>query len=193
MEKKTMTIKNIAPIKKIEKVSNLFKLFCMLVLGIFIIGFLLGVYSIWAEYPIGNVNINISGMELQHPKDFSTGGKIFITLAILVYIGLMSKGFYHLKNLFSSYSKGKIFTTEANGQIKKLGVTVCLWPLCQVLCILFGYIAVHLTYGTIRMINTPPDKSVSILIPLILGAFIIYFSWVMETGREIREDQELTI
>ena len=96
-----------------------------------------------------------------------------MTLAILLASGLALKGFYHLQKLFFYYAKGKIFTTEANGQIKNFGVTICLWPFCKTLCILLTNIAVYLTYETpIRMTNTPPDKSVSIITPLILFPLI---------------------
>ena len=179
---------------RIQKISKLFRAFCIFVLVIYAVGSILSIYAIWSGSSIVHTNIYVKGMGLQHAKDFSTGGKFFMTLWMLVIFAYVFKGFHHLKNLFSSYSKGKIFSSDANGQIKKFGITVCLYPVLEVLCILLSNIAVYLTYEIpVRMINTPPDKSVSIITPLIIGAAIIYISWVMEMGRELREDQELTI
>lgn len=181
-------------LKRIHTVSNLFRGFCIFILVIFIFFIFVSFYSIWSGSPVVHTNVYVKGMGIQHANDLSASGKLFLTLAMLLASGLALKGFYHLQKLFFYYAKGKIFTTEANGQIKNFGITVCLWPFCNILCILLRNIAVYLTYEIpIRMTNTPPDKSVSIFIPLILGAAIIYISWVMEMGRELREDQELTI
>lgn len=181
-------------LKRIQKGSTLFRLYCILMLVVFIIFVLLSIYAMWSGSPIFHPNVYVKGMGLQHAKDLSPGGKLFMTLTILLASGLILKGFYHLEKLFSYYAKGKIFTSGANSQIKKFGITVCLWPPCTILCIFLSNIAVYLTYGIpIRMINTPPGTAVSLFTPLILGAAIIYISWVMEMGREIREDQELTI
>jgi hypothetical protein len=181
-------------LKRIKKVSSLFRGFCIFFLVIYVIAIIISIYAIWSGSSILHINVNVNGMGLQQLRDLSAGGKTFITLTILLASVLILKGFYHLQKLFFYYSKGEIFTTEANGQIRNFGVTVCLWPFCQLLCILLSDIAVYLTYEIpIRMTNTPPDKSVSVLTLLILGAAIIYISWVMEMGRELREDQELTI
>lgn len=189
-----MVKQTISYMNRIQKVSKLFRIFCIFVLMIYAVGSVLGIYAIWSGSSIVHTNVYVKGMGLQHAKDLAIGGKFFMTLMILIIFAYIFKGFYHLKNLFSSYSKGKIFSSETNGQIKKFGVTVCLWPVLQLLCILISNIAVYLTYEIpVRMINTPPDKSVSIITPLIIGAAIIYISWVMEMGREMREDQELTI
>ena len=181
-------------LKRIKTVSNLFRGFCIFFLVICVISLLISVYVIWSGSSIVHINIYVNGMNLQHAKDLSAGGKTFMTLTILLASVLILKGFYHLQKLFFYYAKGKIFITEANGQIKNFGVTVCLWPFCQILCLLLSNIAVSLTYEIpAGMTNTPPDQSVSIFIPVILGAAIIYISWVMEMGRELHEDQELTI
>ena len=181
-------------LKRIKKVSNLFRGFCIFFLVIYVISILISIHAMWSGSSIVHANVYINGMGLQQLQDLSAGGKTSMTLTILLASVLILKGFYHLEKLFSCYAKGKIFTTEANSQIKNFGIIVCLWPFCQILCILLSNIAVYLTYEIpIRMTNTPPDKSVSIFTPLILGAAIIYISWVMEMGRELREDQELTI
>jgi hypothetical protein len=103
------------------------------------------------------------------------------------------KAFYHSCRLFSHYARGKIFTTEANGQIRQLGVTVCLWPVFFIIWNILSGIAADLTFGIPfgLKFNIPDILNQSHL--LIFGASIICISWIMEKGREIHEDQELTI
>jgi hypothetical protein len=128
-------------------------------------------------------------------ENFSDFAKILFTLSIALIYGLILKGLYHLQRLFYFYARGRIFTTETNSQIGQIGVTVFLAGGIFIIGIQLMKNAVSLAFnGHIWGLRLHfPDDILLIVIPLLVGATIMCISWVMETGREIRVDRELTI
>jgi hypothetical protein len=127
--------------------------------------------------------------------NFSVHAKFLFTLSILLIYGLILKGLYHMQRLFFCYSRGMIFTTEANSQMKQIGVTVSLGGVVFITGdqLMKNAINFALNENILGLRLHFPDHILMIIIPLLVGATIMCISWVMETGREIREDQELTI
>jgi hypothetical protein len=80
-----------------------------------------------------------------------------------------------LLRLFWLYSKGVIFSEK------------------NITCIrLQGYCLIISNFIDLEMQNFIRDSSVS-LTPLIYGLLIIFIAWIMDEGRKIQEEQELTV
>lgn len=106
--------------------------------------------------------------------------------------------FYHLHRLFYHYAKGRIFVTEANGQIKQIGITGCWLAVSIPMILLVMHITVSLILERkIDLSGIPVSDfiaaTISPIFILVFSGTIICISWVMEIGRELQVNQELTI
>lgn len=102
--------------------------------------------------------------------------------------GILLKLDFHLIKLFSLYAGGKIFSAENVHQIRQIGITVLLFPALWVL----GVIVPSLIPGegltkVIAIDGRDPFTE------LIVGAIIMVVSWIMDVGRELREEQDLVV
>jgi hypothetical protein len=188
MAKETLT-----SMEQIQKFSKWVRIVFMFLIVYSFIRAIISVYAIWSGSPISRTFIYVEGFGLQEAKNFSNDGKIFLSIGAFLYFALLLKGFYHSCKLFYHYAEGKIFTTEANGQIRQLGITVCLWPVFIALWKYLSDIAANLTFGVPLGLKINIFGILNSTHLLIFGASIICISWIMEKGREIHEDQELTV
>lgn len=63
----------------------------------------------------------------------------------------------------------------------------------NVSCLRFlGYYVIVEWFIDYQMQGTQHDVSMSIT-PIFVGFFIIFFAWIMDEGRKIQEEQELTV
>ena len=126
--------------------------------------------------------------------DFSTVSKVLYILGIMPLHLFILKNLYHFQKLFYYYSRGNIFTSEANLQIRLIGVTSCFIGLFRLLSDLLQRNAIALTLRDAKYgIQFYPGDWDKVIFSLIFGATVICVAWVMEAGRETRVDQELTI
>jgi hypothetical protein len=128
-------------------------------------------------------------------QNISATAKLLYLLGVAPFFVLTLKGLYHLQKLFYFYAGGKIFISEANAQIRKFGWTICLYGALHDagLQLVKNSISLSLNRGLWGIKNLGPDFPLNLIFILVVGAIVICVSWAMETGREIREDQELTI
>ena len=193
---------------RIQKISRLARFGCMFLIAVEFIVILGSVYVLWTENGyclITDDSLNYrllwfaerDGSEANHLplENFSAHAKFLYTLSIVLINGLILKGLYHLQRLFYFYTKGKIFTTEANSQIGQIGVTVSLAGVVFITGdqLMNNAIYLALNANALGLRLHFPGYILMIIIPLLVGATIMCISWVMETGREIRVDRELTI
>ncbi|HEX7081580.1 MAG TPA: DUF2975 domain-containing protein [Gammaproteobacteria bacterium] len=135
------------------------------------------------------------------PYDTSVtvGGAIYVgdvipavlrSMAVVGFIlstGILLKVLFHLVKLFGLYAQGKIFSADNVYQIRQIGIAVMLIPTLWTL----GLIAVLLVPGhgiasRIRIDEAPFTE-------LVVGIIIIVVSWIMDVGRELREEQDLVV
>lgn len=114
----------------------------------------------------------------------SLSGRLVLIGLLALSVGVLLKGLHHLDRLFKDYSSGNIFTTEAAGQIRQLGITSMLWTGVNVAWLLAAF----------GLTNPRPPTSFSLHFDsLIIGVIIIVISWFMDAAAEMREENELTI
>jgi hypothetical protein len=129
-----------------------------------------------------------------------SGDSISGTIRVIAIVGLaLGAGIalklnFHLIKLFGLYAQGDIFTADNVRQIRQIGITVllipALWLLGVIAPLLVGVAAYEAgsTTTTFMMIlpSTPFDE-------VIAGTIIIVISWIMDVGRELREEQDLVV
>lgn len=126
----------------------------------------------WVETPAG-VKISFSPLAT-YVAPFDIPGLVLF-LAIL-RSGLFLTGILILFWLLDLFEAGKFFTAQSVRHIKSLGALVILdWVL-------------------IKILDTTAHSGMEITIgQLVLGLLVYIVAWIMDEGRKIQEEQELTV
>ncbi|MEN8173379.1 MAG: DUF2975 domain-containing protein [Chloroflexota bacterium] len=174
-----------ARMQKIQKVSGGVSEICKVLMAFALAAFLVLVVVIFSGIDRGT--IGIGGIEI-HANQLSVGGKLVIALYLGFFGFVLFKGLSHLSQLFDNYSRGEIFTKDSVAQLMRLGFVALLAAGVKI----FAFpVAVMLIHN-----HNPGNASVELMIPfteLIIGGLVILISWIMDTGRLLREENELTI
>ena len=181
-----------AKLQKVKKYSaslrNLFGFFFVLS----ILGWLARMRLAWTGPKPGEPDV----VEIAHlvftgdpvPADVRVIGYIYFTLVLAISL----KIFFHLIKLFALYAKGKIFSAENVHQIRQAGYTILISPVLWLLSLL-----IPLFVATDGMsIATSPNLALNVggvFNEVILGTVILVVSWIMDVGRELREEQDLVV
>jgi hypothetical protein len=183
-----MTTETAAKLQKVKKNSaslrDLFKFF--LVIG------LVG----WAVLAIAAWLLSPSVVQIGHlvysgdaiTPTVRVVGYVYHTLSVA--IGL--KATYHLMKLFALYAEGKIFSAENVRQIRQVGVAVLLFAPLFVLTLFVPLIAPGAEGSSPRM-SAGAGWVGGAFESVISGTIILVVSWIMDVGRELREEQDLVV
>ena len=109
---------------------------------------------------------------------YSSPFKIPTVVLVLAFLraGLFFAGAFVLFWLLDLFEAGKFFTAQNVSYIKSLGwLVICDWIVTKILD---------------AMARNGMEISFS---QLVLGLLIILFAWIMDEGRKIQEEQELTV
>jgi hypothetical protein len=139
-------------------------------------------------------------MLFTQPREVSIAGVLFtgaaVTNEVQVLMGASSvlnaavvmKLCFHLYKLFGLYAQGKIFTQQNVAQIRQVGISLLLLPVVSLLIAACAAWLLETSPGLWAVfLNSFPFAS------LIGGGAILPIAWVMDAGRELREEQELVI
>jgi hypothetical protein len=96
--------------------------------------------------------------------------------------------------LFNLYSQGDLFTPKAVCYIRRIGYTYFLMTVVS----FFAQIVPAIQLEKIALIPQPNHVELSgLLMKLAISSFpaflIIFVAWIMDEGRKIQEEQELTV
>lgn len=109
-----------------------------------------------------------------------------------IYAAVM-KLVHHASKLFGLYANGDIFTTENVREFRLIGIMMVLVSLTWVIVLPIPYM---LAEPPVLGASAPgPAMSVNteIVSPFFLGLMIIFMSWVMDSGRRLREENDLVV
>jgi len=134
-----------------------------------------------------DVPVNIIGIEYVGDPLSGTVG-VLAHIGAILGLGVLIKFLFHLQKLFSLYAEGKIFTAHNVTQIRQIGVTLLLLPALWCLGLLEMLFVDSIVVSDARILvgSTPVGE-------LIWGAVVIVVSWIMDVGRELREEQDLVV
>ena len=171
---------------KIRKMSKIVRAFCKIGGGLLgIITLLLMILIIIGEK---NSTVQFGNSPKISASQLTAGTKCLAIIFAAVVSAVVFKGIYHLHELFGNYAEGNIFTTESVAQIRQLGITLFLlagvhYLLDPIMSILAGGWSANKAG---LLLGLPVAE-------LLLGLVIILISWVMDLGRELREENESVI
>ena len=114
-------------------------------------------------------------------------GYLYQSLGVAIVLKLT----FHLASLFGLYATGKIFSAENVRQIRQIGITLLLFPALAVLGLF-----VPLPVPAEGISSDGPPVFVQFIAALqnvIFGVIVIIISWIMDVGRELREEQDLVV
>lgn len=115
-------------------------------------------------------------------------------VGIVLGMGLALKLNYHLIRLFDLYARGRIFMADNVRQIRQIGISVFLFILLWVFDLIAKVVLPSVDAG-----GSEAARGIEINLggaPLglaVAGIVIMIVSWIMDVGRELREEQDLTV
>jgi hypothetical protein len=161
--------------------SRLFRIFFWLTAATLIIQLVL--ILIGDEY-FGYVRIGLT----EYRDAIPPAAHIVDWINSLAVLGIFLKLFQHLRRLFEYYAEGRIFGRENVHQIRQIGITVMLFPILWiVIAIIPAFISADGRTALMEYDGAGP------LPEIILATIILVVSWIMDVGRELREEQDLWI
>jgi hypothetical protein len=109
-------------------------------------------------------------------------------IAALLSAALAMKAYFHLIKLFSLYAQAKVFTADNVAQIRQLGITLMLAPAVWLAVLLAAMPEIAAaTAGWLGIMPSFPGNQ------LIVGGIVILISWIMDVGRQLRDEHDLVI
>jgi len=113
-------------------------------------------------------------------------------LASLLPLSAQMYGLLNLKRLFAYYKEGVIFTYGHVECLRNIGRALLFW-------VVFGMVY-KTAYTLLFSLGNPPGQRIleigfssTDFTALVIGSIILVISWVMDEGRELHEDQALTV
>lgn len=122
--------------------------------------------------------------------------RIVIAFGLLLAVAIVLKVLHHLARLFGHYANGEIFTSESVRQIRETGkalfYALFVWLYALIANLLLKTNATNIP-GTEVGTATWELKVSGPFTLVVAGTIIVMVSWIMDVGRELREDQDLTV
>lgn len=122
--------------------------------------------------------------------------RILGVFTVLIGFGIAVKLVRHLRNLFSLYAEGRIFTGENVAQIRQIGISILLFGSIWVWTIAARLVLFALDHPIPQYEAGREAIGLTVNLPLatvVGGIIVIVISWIMDVGRELREEQDLTV
>jgi hypothetical protein len=170
---------NVNPrLSRIKKLSRILKL--VFLLYFVVIGLLMVLLGGLGQIHF-NSSIRIDNQPFNSWRDVPAVVKTYTGICCALYLlGLMA--FYRLLNL---YEKGIIFSAENVSQIRRMGQ----------LAVFYGVLNAFLPVYAARALALSPTIPLDIISSpsFLAGCLTIIVAWVMDEGRKIQEEQDLTI
>ena len=117
-------------------------------------------------------------------------GKIQILWLAQIVLGaaLSLKILYHLIRLLGLYSAGKLFTAQNVAQLRQIGVTCAFAPAVWLVGLIGAWPEITAAQDQwLKIMPTFPGGA------LIAGCIFLFASRIVNEGRELRDEQDLTI
>jgi len=113
-------------------------------------------------------------------------------VVVMIPTGVAMFGLYYLMRLFQLYEQGQIFRLDNVRCFKKLSRVLIWWFVA-------GIVHKSLLSVALTLHNPPGQRMITLelgspdLTALLVGGILAVIAWVMEEGRKLQEDQDLTV
>lgn len=175
-----------AKLERVKRISVSLQRFFKLLFGLNLAALLVvSTYLVVGSPDLGSVHV--AGVEFE-PDSASAKLRVIAAVAALLRVLISLKATYHLIRLFGLYAAGQIFTPENVSQIRKLGIMLLLLPAVWGASLIAAMPEILSRPGELDAIM-PSFPAVA----LIGGAIVVVVSWIMDVGRELREEHDLVV
>ncbi len=178
---------NLLKIKKISKNFHLLLSFLLVVIPLYYI-----LYWAFINYwPETFITVNTDATPLI-PNKLPIKLQVLGFLACLLPLSALSFGLLNIRKLFSFYKEGAIFSLAHVALFKNTSKALILWVVFSILY--------ESAKSIIFSVGNPPGSRVlqvgfssAEITTLMVGAIVFVISWVMDEGRLLSEERELTV
>jgi len=178
---------NLSKIKKFSKQFYLLLSILLVAIPLLDIGF----WSLINYLPETLINVNTSGSPIV-PNKLSVQLQVIGFIVSLLPLSALLYCIMNIRKLFSFYKEGVIFSFEHVSLFKKTATALMLWVILKI--IYDSAVSVIFTFG-----NPPGQRLLRVglssgeVTALFVGGIIFIIAWVMDEGRILNEEKELTI
>jgi hypothetical protein len=173
-------------LKRIRYVARFFRWICCAAF-VFIIS--VGALAIFVPGIVGH-KVNSSSMTISTKpsfmlSEFKPENQWLYPVFWVLLVAFVCRGIGFFYRLFSNLEKGMLFSADNVRCIRGIGLWLVLWPLLAL-----GFEISKLSWATVApgMIDVSDVPG-----GFLEGFFVIFIAWIMDEGRKIQEEQELTI
>ncbi|HNW92027.1 MAG TPA: DUF2975 domain-containing protein [bacterium] len=178
-------------IERIQQASQKFKtLFTGLMVVIPIAALLL-----WLGYnqlPDGLRAQLCAGLLVQPAGSLSLSSRLLACLATLLPVAVAMLGCLYLIRLFGLYQQGRIFSGDTTRCYRSLGYVI-------IASVVIGIVHNSMMSVIVTLDNPPGQRLLSVgfssadFSRIVIGLLVLVVAWVMDLGRELHEEQQLTV
>ena len=178
---------NISRIKKLSKNIHLLLSLLLVAIPIYYVVYWLFIN----QFPESLITVNTKPVPLA-PHELSATLQILGFLACLFPLSALTYGLINVRRLFAYYKDGVIFTLEHVKTFKNIARAFVLW-------VVFSILYESAKSVLFSMGNPPGQRVLSVgfdsadITMLILCGVIFVIAWVMDEGRALAEEQQLTV
>jgi len=178
---------NLSKIKIFSKQFYFLLSFLLIAIPLFNIGF----WTLINYLPETLININTAGNPIT-PTKLTIELQLIGFIVSLLPLAALLYCIINIRKLFSFYSKGVIFSFEHVILFKKTARALMLWVVFKI--VYDSAVSVIFTFS-----NPPGQRLLKIglssgeITTLFVGGIIFIIAWVMDEGRILNEEKELTV
>ena len=174
--------------KRIRSAARFFKWLCLFAFSLMFFATFLAMIDPDMVMPKGSPNC-LGKITVNAPimlRDFSPGSRWLYPVFWLVFLTFICRGIWFFYKLFRNVERGIFFGCDNVRCIRNIG-----WWLVVVPYLSISFEISKVIWGatdapvSIDLSNLPND--------LLKGFFVIFIAWIMDEGRKIQEEQELTV
>jgi hypothetical protein len=174
-----MRPENEARLRKIKRISTLLRWGCKGLLALIAIGFLMATVALLANRG-GSVGYFDVWFRI---GDLTLGHRLLVLALCALTSAVWFMCIYQLHELFGCYSRGQIFTREAVGHLRQMGIACVLWGVMKVMWV-----------GLSHALSTQQLGPVQVSAEIIpIGIIVIVVAWFMDMAVDLQEENELTV
>jgi Protein of unknown function (DUF2975) len=174
-----MRTENEAKLRKIRKISSGLRAACTGFLFLIAIGYVMALIALLANRggSVGYFDVwfRIGGL--------TAGGRLMVLALASLTSAVWAWCMVQLRQLFGNYSHGQIFTREAVGHLRQMGVACVLWGVMKVLWVALSHALSGQSSGMVQVSAE--------MIPI--GILVIIVAWFMDMAVDLQEENELTV
>lgn len=170
-----------------QRFQLLFKAFLFLY-PIMVIGTCMGWFSMFPIEYVASIRLPV---DVDLPSLRLTV-RILSCLILMIPTVIVMFGFYYLIQLFKLYAKNTIFDLNNVTLIKKIGITFIVQAIANII--------IQPVLSIVLTMDAPPGGHVIAIgvgshevSNFVIGFIVVLISWIMEEGRKLEEEKQLTI